>query len=425
MIGGVAAGMSAAAQAKRLDPSCEVVVLEKSPVVSYAACGLPYFVEGRVRELSSLIVHTPEYFRKERNIDVRTNSEVVEIAHSRREVVLSDRTAIHYDKLVLAMGAKLHAQAIEGSDADHVFRLQTLRDAQRIEKFLEERKPRSATIIGAGYIGLEMAEALRVRGLRVSVAQSSGEVLGRDDAKLTGIVAKHLEKFGVEINCSRRIARIDQSCGNMVIISAGFRPNVELALTAEIALGRTGAIAVSDGVETNLSGVYAAGDCAEHFHRVTGAPSWIPLGTTANKMGRIAGANAVGRRNRFAGIVGTSIVRVCGLGIGLTGLSERQARKAGFSPIAAQITHSERAGYFGGDSTTVELVADSQSGKLLGGSVIGEQGVKGRIDVIATALTNGMTVDEFEQLDLAYAPPFAPTWDALLIAAQQLGKLRN
>jgi NADPH-dependent 2,4-dienoyl-CoA reductase/sulfur reductase-like enzyme len=205
-------------------------------------------------------------------------------------------------------------------------------------------------------------------------------------------------------------------------VAAGLKPNVELAEQAGVELGRTGAIRVSERMETNLAGVFAAGDCAETLHLVTGKPVWIPLGTTANKMGRVAGANAAGVRERFAGVAGTSIVRVCGLGIGSTGLSLAQARAEGFDAVSAAITALDHPRYFGGRPTAVELVADRRTGRLLGGLVLGEEGVAGRVNVLAAGLHKAMTVDEFGQLDLAYAPPFAPVWDPLLIAAQQLAR---
>jgi NADPH-dependent 2,4-dienoyl-CoA reductase/sulfur reductase-like enzyme len=209
---------------------------------------------------------------------------------------------------------------------------------------------------------------------------------------------------------------------DLAVVAAGFRPNVEMASEAGVEVGPSGAIRTDDRMQTNLSGVYAAGDCAEVTHMVTGRPTYIPLGTTANKTGRVAGANAAGGRERFPGIVGTSIVGIFGTGFASTGFSAAQARKEGFSPVSARIQANARPRYFQGTRTTVELVADRGTGRLIGGSVIGEEGAAGRIDVIATALQCGLRVEDFEQLDLAYSPPFSPVWDPLLIAAQQLRK---
>ena len=249
----------------------------------------------------------------------------------------------------------------------------------------------------------------------------------RDDAALTAAVRKQLERHGVELRTGVAVTAIepDRVAGvpcDMVVLAAGFQPNVEIAAAAGIEIGRSGAIRTDERMETNLRGVFAAGDCAEVTHLVTGRPTWIPLGTTANKAGRVAGACAAGARERFPGIVGTSIVSIFGVGFAATGFSVEQARAEGFSPVAARIEANSRPRYYLGVKTAVELVADRTTRRLVGGSVIGEDGAAGRINVIATALQTRMRVDEFEQLDLAYSPPFAPVWDPILIAAQQLMK---
>jgi NADPH-dependent 2,4-dienoyl-CoA reductase/sulfur reductase-like enzyme len=427
VIGGVAAGLSAAARARRIDPRLDIVVLEKGPVISYGACGLPYFVEGRVREARQLIVYTPEYFRKERNIEVRTGARVVSIAHPRREVVLESGARVHYSHLIIAAGARCDTAGIAGAELPHVFTLHTLDDAERMRRFIREKQPRRAVVVGAGYIGVEAADALRRNGLRVTVLERSPNVLLRDDPHFTAAVRKQLERHGVELRCGVNASAIepesvaDVPC-DLVVLSAGFKPNVEIATEAGIETGRTGAIRTDDHMETNLHGIFAAGDCAEVMHLVTGRPTWIPLGTTANKTGRVAGANAAGSRERFAGVVGTSIVGIFGMGFATTGFSVAQARAEGFSPVAARIEAPVRPRYFPGAQTMVELVADRATRRLIGGAVIGEEGAAGRIDVIAAALQSRLRVDDFEQLDLAYSPPFAPVWDPLLIAAQQLIK---
>jgi NADPH-dependent 2,4-dienoyl-CoA reductase/sulfur reductase-like enzyme len=424
VIGGVAAGLSAAARARRVSPHLEIVVLEKGPVISYGACGLPYLVEGRVREASDLIVYTPEYFRKQRNIEVRTGARVVAISHPRREVTLESGERVRYEHLVISTGARCDTCGL-ASSPPHVFTLHTLDDAIRLRAFLHEKQPRHGVVVGAGYIGLEAADALRRNGLRVTVFERSGQLLLRDDEWWTALVRKQLADYGVELRCGVDVRSFDFPAdvpADVVVLAAGFKPNVELAAEAGVEIGRTGAIRTDDRMETNLRGIYAAGDCAEVGHLVTGRPTWIPLGTTANKTGRVAGANAAGGRERFGGIVGTSIVSVFGMAFATTGLTASQARAEGFSPVAVQIEAKSKPGYFGGSKTSVELVADRATRKLLGGSVVGEDGAAGRIDVIATALQAGMRVDQFEQLDLAYSPPFATVWDPLLIAAQQLMK---
>ena len=427
VIGGVAAGMSAAARARRMDARLEIVVLEKGPVISYGACGLPYFVEGRVREAAQLMVYTPEYFRKERKVDVRTNARVVAVSHARREVALESGERIGYDRLIFATGARCCTKGVAGASQPHVFTLHTLDDAERMRGFLREKRPRRAVVIGAGYIGLEAADALRRNGLAVTVLERSAYALLREDAEFTQAVGRQLAAHGVELRLGAAVAAIDPDsvagvpC-EMVVLAAGFQPNVELAAELGAELGRSGAIRTDDRMETTVRGIFAAGDCAEVQHLVTGRPVYFPLGTTANKTGRVAGANAAGGRERFAGIVGTSIVGIFGMAFATTGLSAAEARREGFAPVAARITANAKPRYFRGAPTTVELIADRGSRRLLGGSVIGEDGAAGRIDVIATALASRMLLEDFEQLDLAYSPPFAPTWDPVLIAAQQLRK---
>ena len=274
---------------------------------------------------------------------------------------------------------------------------------------------------------MEAADALRRNGLDVTILERSAHALLRNDDAFTVEVRKQLERHHVELRTGAGVTAIEPGhvagvpC-DMVVISAGFKPNAELAADAGIELGRTGAIRTDDRMETNLRGVFAAGDCAEVTHMVSGRAVWVPLGTTANKCGRIAGANAAGARERFPGIVGTSIVGIFGMAFATTGFSVAEARAEGFTPVAARIEALSRPRYYQGVKTTVELVADRISRRLLGGCVIGEDGAAGRINVVATALQARLRVDEFEQLDLAYAPPFAPVWDPLLVAAQQLIK---
>ncbi len=420
VIGGVAAGLSAAARARRLDRNLEIVVLEKGPVISYGACGLPYYIEGQVRDLADLIRFTPERYSRERNIEVRTGAEAVAIHHSRREVALARGERIHYDKLVIATGARADRSAIPDSDAPNVFTLQTIEDARRLMEFLRSRRPRRALVVGAGYIGLEIATALRAHGIAVTVVEREADVLGRSDANLTKTVAALCEQFRIELHLN---AKPGDFPSDLVVLAAGFRPNTDLAEEAGIEIGRTGAIRASDRMETSLTGVWAAGDCVETTHLVTGRPVWLPLGTTANKTGRVAGANAAGLRERFPGVAGTSIVRICGLGFAFTGLPAAEARREGFDPAVARIGDLDRSPDFWGRRTAVELVADRRTRRLVGGTVIGQSGLEGRINVIATALTNQMRVEDFAQLDLAYSPPYAQVWDPLLIAAQQLQKL--
>lgn len=421
VIGGVAAGMSAAARARRLDPSIDVVVCEKGPHVSYGACGLPYLLEGRVSNFEQLVVRSAAQWRAA-GITLRLNTEVTSIQHARRAVRVSAGEEIGYDKLLIATGASPDLPPGAAAASPRCFALHRLADMLRLRGQLDSAgaTPGRALIAGASFLALETAEALRTRGWRVSLAHPGPDVMRRGDPWLTRRVSAHLERCGVEVRSGARVDGPDPSC-DLTLFATGLRPNVELARDAGVRLGRSGAIEVDGRLETSASGIFAAGDCAETTHLVTGRPVWAPLGTTANKMGRVAGASAAGRRERFAGIAGTSITRVCGLGVGLTGFSAAQARREGFDPVEAVIdAPADRARYFRGRPTAVQLVADRSTRRLIGGCVLGGDGVEGRINTIATALTARMTADQFAQLDLAYAPPFSTVWDPLLIAAQQL-----
>jgi NADPH-dependent 2,4-dienoyl-CoA reductase/sulfur reductase-like enzyme len=419
VIGGVAAGLSAAARARRKDPNLDITVLEKGGSVSHGACGLPYFVQGLAGSIEELRTYTAEYFQRERNIRVRTGAAVARIEHARRQVLLAAGESVRYDRLVIATGAR-PIRDFEGAGEANVFTLHTPADAVRLRDFLTSARPKRALVIGAGYVGLEAAEALRTHALKVTIADSGEHVFACPDQQLTELVRTHLERFGIELRLGERFNRLPDGEADVIVLAAGLKPNVEMAAEAGVEVGRTGAIRVDERMETNLSGVYAAGDCAQTAHIVSGRPVWMPLGTTANKMGRVAGANAAGARERFPGIVGTSIVRLCGLGIGFTGLAPCEARAAGFEPVSERIDARDRPRYFRPRPITVELTADRRTRRLLGATVIGEHEVAGRINTVAAALTGRLTVDDFSQLDLAYAPPFAPVWDPLLVAAQQL-----
>jgi NADPH-dependent 2,4-dienoyl-CoA reductase/sulfur reductase-like enzyme len=335
-------------------------------------------------------------------------------------VLLAGGERIHYDKLVIATGARPKPSPIL-LDCPNIFSLYSVSEARRLREFLDSARPRRAAVIGAGYIGLEAADVLHSRGLQVTVFERASSVLGRPDPGLTAAVRKALEQAGMEL---RLEAKAD--CGgafDLAVLAAGLSPDVSLAAEAGVRLGPTAAIATDEHMETNLAGVYAAGDCAEAVHIVTGRPVWIPLGATANRMGRVAGACAAGARDSFRGVVGTSAVKIAGMEVGMTGLCLEEARKEGFDAVAAAIEAPDRAKYFHSQTTRVELVAERRSGRLLGGTVAGSAGVAGRTNVIAAALTAGLRVQEFEQLDLVYTPPMAPVADPLLLAAHQLLKL--
>ena len=422
VIGAMAAGLSAASRARRIDPKLDIVVLEKGDMVSVGLCGLPYYVEGRIGTPEGLVTYSAERLARERNLQVRTGARAAAIQHPSRQVLLAGGERVGYDKLIIATGARPKPVALP-FDCPQVFSLYSVAEARRLREFLDSARPRRAAVLGAGYIGLEAADVLHARGVKVSLWEREETVLGRRDYALTADVREHLEASGVEVRLGPQAREVPSEPFDFVVAAAGMLPDVSLAAEAGARLGPTGAIATDEHMETSLNGVYAAGDCAESRCRITGRPVWIPLGTTANRMGRVAGACAAGRRERFLGIVGTSIVRVLGLSIGLAGLGLEEAKSEGFEAVSVRIQTPDRAKYFDAKPATVELVADRRTGRLLGGTVLGAEGTAGRVNVIAAALTAGMTVEEFEQLDLAYTPPLAPVADPVLVAARRLLRL--
>jgi CoA-dependent NAD(P)H sulfur oxidoreductase len=438
VIGGVAAGTSAASQAKRRLPAAEVVLLERGSTVSYGACGIPYNLQDPERSIDDLIAISAERFRSERQIDVRLSHEAVAIDAENRVVRVRDLQqnrdyALDYDELVITSGAKAVPLRVPGSDLPGVFVLRELSDGADIKRYLAERSPRSAAIVGGGYIGLEMAETLRARGLSVNILEKSSDVAPGFHPEIAKLVREELAQHAVSVDTGIELAAIERAAdskslslrtdrGNftaeIVLMAAGVAPNVEVAKAAGVRLGETGAIAVDDRQRTNLPHVWAAGDCAEAKHRVTGKPVWIPLGTTANRQGKIAGANAAGADERFAGVVGTGIFRVFEMQVARTGLGPSELKKAGIDAVVAASTQPSRASSVpGGQPIRTVLFVERSSGRLLGAQMAGRDGVGGRIDVYAAALSASMTVDDLEALDLAYAPPFAPVYDPIAIAA--------
>ncbi len=443
VIGGNAAGMSAASRARRNDPQAQITVFDKDDTVSYGACGLPYFIGGVIPNAEDLIAVSLEDFIEKRNIAVHVLHEVTKILPRKRIIVVRDIThdrviEVPYDKLIISTGASAIVPPIPGVEHDHVFKLRTLDDGKLIKQYVEKAKPKCALIVGGGYIGLEMAEALHAQGVKVHLAEMLPAVMPNMDADMAQILQEELLRNEVSLYLKNALKHIEPAEDrlkatladgrtlpvDMIVLSIGVRPNVRLAEEAGVELGPTGAIRVTDRMQTNINGVFAAGDCAEAKHLVTGKAAYIPLGTTANKQGRIAGDNASGKISRFKGVVGTAAVKVFELEAGMTGLSSKSAEKLGIPFKSVTIKSKSRAGYYpGGKRLHVKLILNPQDGKLLGGQIVGGEGVAKRIDVLATALHQKMTVEQVSELDLSYAPPFAPVWDALLVAANQARKL--
>lgn len=439
VIGGVAAGMSAASRARRLSPQMEVVVLEKGDHVSYGACGLTFLVSGVVPRPEDLIVFTPERLRAERGLDVRTRHEAVEIVTAQKIVRVrrgSELFPLKYDKLVITTGGA-PAQSIPGADRPGVFTCNNLASALELRRFLDEQRPRRGVVIGSGYIGLEAAEALRRRQLDVTVLERSENLLEDMEPEIVEQVAERLAAHGVRIQLKAAVNSIESAPdgslsvvhnsrsvlpADVIVVATGLVPRAELAAQAGVLLGASGAIRTDDRQQTNVPSIYAAGDCVETLHLVSNAPTYMPLGTTANKQGRVAGENAAGGNATFPGIVGTLVTKVFELEVAKTGLSVASARAAGFSVEAITVNSFSQAKYLQGKPLRAKLVADRSSGRLLGAQLAGEEGAARRVDVVATALTARMTLAEFVHLDLGYAPPFGPVYDPLLIAAWELLK---
>lgn len=435
VIGGGAAGMSAAAKAKRTDPTLEIVVYERSGYVSYGACGFPYAIKGEIARVEDVVVRTPAQFAKQ-GIQALIRHEVLEIDPVRQTVRVRDledgrEFVDHWDELVLTTGGQPTRPPLPGLDLPGVFALRSVEEALAIKTWLIEQRPRTGVIIGGGYIGLEMAEALAAHGVTLTLVERLPQVLPSFDQDFATQVADELRRQQVDLRVGQPVQGIvgDERVrgvvvdgatipAEIVILAAGVRPSAALAQAAGIALGPTGAVAVDDRQRTNLAHVWAAGDVAEALHRVTGKPAWIPLGTTANKQGRVAGENIAGGNARFGGIVGTTVVKVFDLEAAISGLSLARAQAEGFNATAVSATASSRAHYMPGHQPiTVSLVFDQTTRRLLGGQLVGREGVAKRIDIVAAALQAVWTVDEFAELDLSYAPPFAPVWDPLLVAA--------
>ncbi|NTV62724.1 MAG: FAD-dependent oxidoreductase [Oscillochloris sp.] len=435
VIGGGAAGMSAAAKARRGDPGLEIVAYERSGYVSYGACGLPYAIKGEIARVEDVVVRTPAQFAKQ-GISAFVHHEVLAIdpaAGTLQVRNLESGTIVvdHYDKLLLTAGGSASRLPIPGADLPGVFTLRSVEDGLAIAAWLSSQKPSRGVIIGGGYIGLEVAEALAAHGVALTLVEQLPQLLPSLDAELAAHVQAELAHQGVDVRTGHGVEGIsgdervrEVTAGgvrfpaDIVIMAAGVRPNVSLARSAGVTIGPTGAIAVDDHQRTNLAGIWSAGDVAEAQHLVTGKPAWVPLGTTANKQGKVAGENIAGGDARFGGIVGTSVVKAFDMTAASSGLSEVRARAEGFTVKTVSATANSRAHYMPGHQDIhVKLVYEAGSGRMLGGQLVGREGVAKRIDIIAAALHGGWTVEQLGELDLAYAPPFSPVWDPILVAA--------
>lgn len=439
VVGADAGGMSAAAQARRRRDreQLEIVAFDRGNYTSWSACGLPYYVGDLVHDADALIARTPQEFRAS-GIDVQLEHEVVAIdAHAR---VLGVRgpdgeRSEPFDQLVIATGSIPVRPELPGAHASGIHGIQTIGDGIALRADVDA-DARRAVVVGGGYVGLEMAEALHRRGLQVCVVDRAAQPMGTLDPDMGALVADALRELGIELHlgvsvesfatgADGRVTAVHTGDGvlaaDVVVLGLGVRPASGLAAEAGLAVGETGGIVTDSRMATSGEGIWAAGDCVEVFHRVSRSPVLVALGTHANKQGRVVGVNATGGSLTFPGVIGTAVTKLCEHEIGRTGLTEREALAAGFAFVAAKIESTTRAGYYPGSAPiTVKVVAEAGTGRLLGAQVIGREGAAKRIDVLAAAIWNEMTADELSQLDLGYAPPFSPVWDPVLIAARQV-----
>lgn len=434
VVGGDGGGMSAAAQARRLDPDLEIVAVEMTRWTSYSACGIPYLVGGLVKRPDDLIARRPEDFRAAR-IDVRTEHEVVALDLDSRKAEVHNLAhgrsfQLGFDLLHLATGARPVRAGLPGCELDHVHGVQTLADAARLLEDSRRRRPATVVVIGSGYVGLEMAEAFCVRGVNVTVLEAGPEVMRSLDPDVGARVARAMRKAGIAVQTGTEATAVTETAvvtptgeipADLVVLGMGVEPRAELARQAGVQVGPTGGVLVDRRQRASAEGVWAAGDCCQSVHALTGRPAYQPLGTVANKQGRVAGINITGGYAAFPGVLGTAVTRVCDLEVGRSGLSRAEADEAGFEVVDATIESTTTAGYMPeAGPTAVKLLAEKGTGRVLGVQSAGGPGSAKRVDVVAAAMAGGLTVEDLVGLDLAYAPPFSPLWDPLQVAARSL-----
>lgn len=439
IIGGVAAGAKAAAKIKRLLPHSRVKIFTDDTHVSYSSCGLPYYIEGNFEDYRTLLVRSPEEF-KQAGIDVELETKVVKILPELHEIALFDGRKIHYDKLIIATGSRPRIPNIEGlKECNNVFTLRKIEDGIKIRDKM--RKSKRAVILGSGYIGLELLESFVKNGLHVDLIDYNKVIMPRLDYDMGEVILQkresspYADKFNTFLGDT--ITKIEENSDgllvhtlngyelptDLVVLAAGVIPNVEIAADAGIKIGETGAIWVDKLMRTSVEDIYACGDCAEKTHIVSGRKVWVPLGSTANKEGRCAALNAAGIYAEFEGVLGSTVTRCLSTTIAMTGLTERDAKKFGFSPVSVIVKKYDKVAFMPEASEMViKIVADSVTGLLLGGQAVGSVGADKRINTLTAALLGHLTVQEFGNNDITYAPPYSTTIDPLLDAMNILCK---
>jgi len=438
VIGGTACGPKAAARARRCDPGAKITIIEQGDDLSTATCGLPYFIAGVIKNEDDMVARQPDFFEITMDMEVFTGTRATSINRQAHTIEIDNRetgkSTIEYDKLVIATGARPAVPNWEGKDLKGIFTLSNIPDANAIRSRLANPESKEVVIVGAGLIGLEMAEAFCARGLKVTVIEALGWPLpALLDGEIGAQVEKHLRSKGINLLFGQRVSgfigdkdnnvrKVVTGSGKietaMVLLSLGVKPNAGLAKDAGLDIGATGGIAVNEYLQTSDPAIYAGGDCVEVVNIVTGKKMLAPLGSTANKHGRIIGTNVTGGSETFPGVAGTAIAKVFDINVGRTGLSEIQAREAGFDTVTSLVPTFEHATYYPGSrEITIKLVADKATGRLLGGQAVGPGDTAKRIDVLATALSFGATAQDLANSDLAYAPPYNSALDPLHNAA--------
>lgn len=433
IVGGVAAGATAAARARRLDERAEITLFERGPHISYANCGLPYYLSGDIEDRSELLLQTPEAFEARYGVQVRVNTEVLQIDREGKRVLARGPHGEEwhpYDRLILAQGGQPVMPSVPGIDAPHVFKLWTVPDMDRIHDHIAHELPRTAVVVGGGFIGIEMAEAFAKRGLATTVVEFQPTVMAVMDPEFGRWVASELSEHGVQVVTGAGVASVQPDArtvtlsdgrtlpADLVLFSVGVRPELALVKEAGLELGTSGGLLVDAHLQTSDPSIYAAGDMVEVQHRVSGKRVRVPLAGPANRQGRLAASNALGLEMPYAGALGTSVVKVFEATAAMTGLSEKAAREAGFDVGVAILHKDHHAGYYpGAEPIALKLVYDRQNARLLGAQAFGRAGVDKRIDVLATALHGRFTLHDLAELDLAYAPPYSSANDPVNLAA--------
>lgn len=436
IVGGVAGGATAAARIRRLDESAQIVVFERSAYVSYANCGLPYYIGGVITDPEELTLQTPESFFERFRIEIHVRHEVTDIHPERktvsvRNLVTGDVFEEEYDKLLLSPGARPVPPSLPGADLERLFTLRTVEDTLRIRRFIEENKPSSAVLAGGGFIGLELAENLRELGLDVTIIQRPRQLMNPFDPDMAAFLHAKIEKKEIHLLLGHSVEGFQEKDGcietlladapsvssDMVIFAVGVAPDTSLAQKAGLQLGLKGSILVNDKMETSVPDIYAVGDAVQIRHLVTGEDALISLAGPANKQGRIAADNICGGSSRFKGSLGSSVIKVFDMTAAVTGINEKTARKLGLDFDKVYLSPANHAGYYpGGRLMTMKVLFEKKSLRLLGAQIIGYEGVDKRIDVLATAIQAGLDASRLTELDLAYAPPYSSAKDPVNMA---------